>query len=110
MLLKFFLLITSFLFTFSSPPTNCKVCYGHFYIYSELKTDEEKIESIEKFCSNAGTPMEKWSYTYPFEFGILKLVKEKGINYAFEEFNKCHDKNRTCIKELCSNLSGHKCY
>ena len=54
--------------------------------------------------------MEKWSYTYPFEFGILKLVKEKGINYAFEEFNKCHDKNRTCIKELCSNLSGHQCY
>ncbi len=110
MFLKFILLIVSLSFSLSSPPTNCKVCYGHFYIYDELKTDEEKIESIKKFCSEAGTPMEKWAYTYPFEFGILKLVKEKGIHYAFEEFNKCFGKNRTCIKELCSNLSGHQCY
>ena len=48
---KLFLLIISLSFSLSSPPTNCKVCYGHFKIFSELKTNEEKIKSIEKFYS-----------------------------------------------------------
>ena len=98
------LLVLLFSLSYSSPPTNCKTCYGHFLLFRELKTDEEKKESIEKFCSKYD---DEWYYTFPFEKGILKLVKEKGVDYAFEEFNKCKD--RKSINELCSNLSGFTC-
>ena len=105
---KLILLIISLPFSLSSPPTNCKVCYGHFIMFSELKTNEEKIKSIEKFYSYVGTPYEKWSYTFPFEYGMINFIKEKGINYAFEEFNKCGN-NRSLIRDLCSSLSGFQC-
>ena len=88
--------------SFSSPPTNCKTCYGYFLLFQKLKTDEEKIERIKEFCS-----YDEWYYTFPFEKGILKLVEEKGLDYAFEEFNKCKDKR--IINDLCSSLSGHPC-
>ena len=98
-------IILSFLiFTYSiqSPPTNCKTCYGHFLIFHELNTDEEKIESIKKFCS-----LSEW-YCFPFEYGLLDWVKKDGINNVISELNKCTKK--PCIRELCSRLSGRNCY
>ena len=108
MFLGFILLILSFSFSISSAPTNCKTCKGHFLIFNELESKEEKIKNIEDFYSKVGTPYEKWAYTFPFEFGMINLIKEKGINYAYEEFNQC-GKNRILIRELCSKLSGFQC-
>ena len=39
---------------------------------------------------------------------MINFIKEKGINYAFEEFNKCGN-NRSLIRDLCSSLSGFQC-
>ena len=105
--MKIILLLLSLSFTFSSPPTNCKVCSGHLLLYHELKTEKEKRERIEDFFKYYGTPSEKWAYTFPFEFGLLELIKENGIDYVMEEYNKCKDKKS--IRNFCSKLSGFPC-
>ena len=105
--MKIILLFLAFSFSLASPPTNCKVCYGHFRIFQELKTDEEKMETIKELIARADGPLGDLAYCYPFEFGMLDLINKKGINYAFEEFNKCRE--RSSIRKLCSDLSKFPC-
>ena len=103
MALKIILFFLIFAFSLESAPTNCKTCYGHFLLFHELNTEEEKIENLKEFCSHT----EWFYYTFPFEYGLLDWVKKDGINNVVAELNQCTDK--PCIKELCSRLSGMSC-
>ena len=103
MLLKIILIILTFSLSLTSAPTNCKTCYGHFLLFHELETNEEKLKSLEEFCSHT----EWFYYTFPFEYGLLEWVEKDGINNVLEELNNCTTK--TCIKELCTKLSNINC-
>lgn len=107
MYMKIILLVLSLSFAFSSPPNNCWVCKGHLSRYHRLKDEKEKRESIEEFYKYYGTTFDKWAYTFPYEFGLLELIKENGIDYVMEELNKSND--RKSIRNLCSKLSGFTC-
>ena len=101
MLLRIILIFLTFSLSISSAPTNCKTCRGHFLLFHELKTNEEKLKSLQDFCSHS-------EYIYfPFEYGILDWVEKDGINSVLEEMNKCT--SNACIRELCSKLSNRTC-
>ena len=108
MFIKIILLILSLSFSLSSPPNNCQTCSGHLFLYNELKTEKEKRENMEDFFKYYGTPSAKWAYTFPYEYGLLELIKENGIDYAMKEFSKCKD--RKSVRDFCSKLSGFPCH
>ena len=98
------ILFFALLFTLSleSPPTNCKTCYGFFLLFHDFKTDQAKKEYIAKFYSKY-----KSYLTFPFEYGVYNLIEKDGIKKVIHEFNNC--KNKSCIKDFCSKLSGKIC-
>ena len=102
MALKILFFILLFTLSLESPPTNCKTCRGFFLLYHDLKNDLAKKEYIAKFTS-----ISEWYYYFPFEHGIIDLIKKKGVIKVFHEFNKC--KTNSCIREFCSKLSGKEC-
>ena len=102
MLFKITIFVLFFSIYFTSAPTNCLTCKGHFLIFHELKTNEEKIENMREFC----TKYEGY-HTFPFEYGLLDWIEKDGINNVVEKINKCTTK--TCINELCSKLSNRTC-
>ena len=99
-LFVFFLLVLSFSFSFESPPTNCKVCYG--FIRKFPGKEKEQTKKIDEKCNP------KAIRVFPFEDGLCEYVQNEGKTYVIKKINECI--TRSCIRDLCSYLSGSSCY